>query len=220
MFAKDKGNAKDGKGTVKLTKKHSTMKRGLLSQMSARTLGSGNMKAAVVLPAGEERCEWIAANTVDFFNELTLLYGLVSEQAQDKYNKPGEGFPSGFEYRWADGGGKPVRVSSPEYVDYVLSWIEAQIDDPSIFPVNESEPFPENFEVAYIRDIFKRMFRCFAIIYHRHFEKIQELDATAHLNTCFKHFVYFSFEFELLEEQETQVMKPHVEKFKDEFSKE
>jgi MOB kinase activator 1 len=85
-----------------------------------------------------------------------------------------------------------VRVSAPEYVDYVLSWIEAQIDDPLIFPVNENEPFPPTFESTYIKDIFKRMFRVFAIIYHRHFEKVQELDAAAHLNTCFKHFIYFA----------------------------
>jgi MOB kinase activator 1 len=94
-------------GTVKLTKKHSTFKRGMLSQMTSRTLGTGNMKAAVQVPEGEDKCEWLAANTVDFFNELSLLYGLVSEQAQEKYSKAGEGFPSGFEYRWADGQGKP-----------------------------------------------------------------------------------------------------------------
>ena len=98
---------RDGKGTVKLTKKHSTLKRDMLSQMTSRTLGTGSMRAAVTLPQGEDRAEWIAANTVDFFNELSLLYGLVSEQAQEKYSKPGEGFPSGFEYRWADGAGKP-----------------------------------------------------------------------------------------------------------------
>jgi len=211
---------KDGKGTVKLTKKHSTARRGMLSQMTSRTLGTGNMKAAVLLPEGEDRSEWIAANTVDFFNELSLLYGLVSEQAQEKYSKAGEGFPSGFEYRWADATGKAVRVSAPEYVDYVLSWIEAQIDDPSIFPVNETEPFPANFEQAYVKDIFKRMFRVFAIIYHRHFEKVQELDAAAHLNTCFKHFIFFAICYNLLEEQEIQVMKAHVEKFKEEFAKE
>ena len=82
------------------------MKRGMLSEMTSRTLGTGNMKATVSLPKGEDRCEWLASNTVDFFNEVTLLYGLVSEEAQEKYNKPGEGFPSGFEYRWADGSGK------------------------------------------------------------------------------------------------------------------
>lgn len=177
------------------------------------------MKAAVQLPEGEDQSEWIAANTVDFFNELTLLYGLVSEQAQEKFNKAGEGFPSGFEYRWADANGKAVRVSGPEYVDYVLSWIEAQIDDPAIFPVNETEPFPDNFEQGYVKDMFKRMFRVFAIIYHRHFEKIEELDAAAHLNTCFKHFVYFSIRFSLVEDQESQVMKAHVEKFKEEYEK-
>ncbi|KAH9250068.1 hypothetical protein BASA81_012114 [Batrachochytrium salamandrivorans] len=96
----------------------------------------------------------IATNTVDFFNELSLLYGLVSDQAQEKYVK---------------------------------------IDDASIFPVNESEPFPPNFEQNYVKDMFKRMFRVFAIIYHRHFDKVQELDAAAHLNTCFKHFMFFAF---------------------------
>ena len=85
-----------------ILQKHSTIKRGILSQMTSRTLGSGNMREAVLLPPGEDRNEWIATNTVDFFNEISLLYGLVSDQAQEKFTKPGEGFPVGFEYLWAD----------------------------------------------------------------------------------------------------------------------
>lgn len=209
--------AKKDKSTLKLTKKHSTMKRTTLSQMTQRTLGTGNMRAVVQLPEGEDKCEWIAANTVDFFNELSLLYGLVADQAQDKYTKPGEGFPSGFEYRWSDGTGKAVQVSAPEYVDYVLSWIEAQVDDSAIFPINEADPFPADFVGTYVKDIFKRMFRVFAIIYHRHFDKIQELDAAAHLNTCFKHFLFFSFAFSLIDDKELSVMKTHIERLKEEY---
>ena len=43
------------------------------------TLGSGNLRAAVKLPAGEDYDEWLAVNTVDFYNAINLLYGLVAE---------------------------------------------------------------------------------------------------------------------------------------------
>lgn len=42
------------------------------------------------------------------------------------------------------------------------------------------------------------IFRIFAIIYHRHFTTIEKLDAAAHLNTCFKHFMFFVLEFSLV----------------------
>ena len=67
------------------------------------------------VPPEEDKSEWLAANTVDFYNELSLMYGLCSEDNQ-RFSKPGEGFPPGFEYRWADASTKQaIRVSSPEY---------------------------------------------------------------------------------------------------------
>ena len=29
---------------------------------------------------------------------------------------------------------KPVKVSAPEYVDYLMTWVQEQLDDESIFP--------------------------------------------------------------------------------------
>lgn len=100
----------DGKaGTLKPTKKHATLKRNTLSALTKRTLGGGgNLAQAVKLPEGEEKNDWLAANTVDFFNELSLLYGLVVHSATEKYKNPGDGFPPGFEYRWSQPGKKPV----------------------------------------------------------------------------------------------------------------
>ena len=147
------------------------------------------------------------------------MYGIVAHEAQEKYNKAGEGFPSGFEYRWTGPDGKPMRVSAPEYVDYVFSWVESQVDDASIFPVNESEPFPADFVEHYAKDIFKRLFRVFAIIYHRHIEKVTAENAAAHLNTCFKHFMFFCFAHNLLEESEMKVVKSLVDRLKEEYDK-
>ena len=67
--------------TFKPVKSHgaSSTKRHKLSEYAKATLGSGNMRQAVVLPKGEDVNEWLAVNTVDFFNEISLLYGTITE---------------------------------------------------------------------------------------------------------------------------------------------
>jgi len=171
----------------------------------------------VTLPENEEENEWLAANTVDFFNEISLLYGLVADDAA-RFTKPGDGFPPGFEYRWADGVNivKPMRCSSPEYVDYVMMWVEDQINNEDIFPVQETQAFPSDFKV-YVRDIFKRLFRIFAIIYHKHFQTIEKLEAAPHLNTCFKHFMFFCLNFGLLDEKEMKALAGPSQRMKEEY---
>ena len=95
--------------TFKEVKKHTTVKRATLSGLTRKTFGSGWLDSAVKVPNGVEKNDWLAANTVDFFNELSLLYGLVVDSAQIKYSEPGEGFPPGCEYRWqAHPNQKPV----------------------------------------------------------------------------------------------------------------
>ena len=49
------------------------------------TLGSGNMSLAVELPAGEEKNEWLAVNTIEFYNEISILYGTLMEVIKQKY---------------------------------------------------------------------------------------------------------------------------------------
>lgn len=204
-------------GVVRPVKKHGNEKRSTLSTFSRKTLGSGNLRAAVKLPQNEDENEWIAANLVDFFNEISLLYGLVGDDA-NQYSEPGEGFPPGFEYRWQAPGteSRPIKCSSPDYVDYVMTWVEDQINNEELFPVQESQPFPPDFK-NYVKDIFKRLFRIFAIVYNRHFAVIESLDAAAHLNTCFKHFSFFCFEFDLVEDRELRALQGPTDQLRQEF---
>lgn len=65
------------------------------------------------------------------------------------------------------------------------------MDDPAIFPQRYGEPFPATFREV-ITGIFKRLFRVYAHMYHSHFRHVCALGEEAHLNTCFKHFVYFT----------------------------
>ncbi|XP_020608438.1 MOB kinase activator 1B-like [Orbicella faveolata] len=50
-----------------------------LMKQAAATLGSGNLRLAVMLPEGEDLNEWVAVNTVDFFNQINMLYGTITE---------------------------------------------------------------------------------------------------------------------------------------------
>ncbi|KAJ6923148.1 MOB kinase activator-like 1A isoform X1 [Populus alba x Populus x berolinensis] len=137
------------------------------------TLGSGNLREAVRLPPGEDINEWLAVNTVDFFNQVNILYGTLTEFCTAA-NCPTMTAGPKYEYRWADGVTikKPIEVSAPRYVEYLMDWIEAQLDYELIFPQKLGAPFPPNFQDV-VKTIFKRLFRVYAHIYHSHFQKIE-----------------------------------------------
>ena len=48
------------------------------------TLGQGNIKEAVRLPPGEDLNEWLAVNTVDFYNAISILYGSLEDYCTPK----------------------------------------------------------------------------------------------------------------------------------------
>ena len=208
----------NGKGTFKPTRTQGTARRARLHDY-ARTLGMGSLRSAVSVPESENEQEWLAVNAVDLFNELSLLYGVVSDTAAGKYTKAGEGFPPGFEYRWMDGVRvkSPLRCSSPEYVAYVMNWVEAQLADESIFPTMEGAPFPPSFHEV-IGNIFKRLFRVYAITYHSHFTTIEAVGAVEHLNTSFKHFMFFAFEFKLVPDKELKALSEPVQHMLEQYA--
>jgi MOB kinase activator 1 len=177
-------------------------KRYELHKYAKDTLGSGNLKQAVSLPEGEDLSEWLAVNTVDFFNQINLLYGSITEFCTPKTCEVMSAGPK-YEYLWADGVTikKPIKVSAPEYVDYLMTWVQSIIDDETIFPSRTDVSFPKNFKDI-VSVIFKRLFRVYAHIYYSHFQKVVSLGEEAHLNTCFKHFYYFIVEFDLVNDKE------------------
>jgi len=173
-----------------------------LKKYAEATLGSGNLKLAVALPEGEDLNEWLAVNTVDFFNQINMLYGTITEFCTPQECPVMSAGPK-YEYMWADGRSvkKAIKCSAPDYVDFLMTWVQEQLDDETIFPSKVGVPFPRNF-VSLVQNIFKRLFRVYAHIYHSHFPKIVSLGEEAHLNTSFKHFIFFVQEFNLIKKQE------------------
>jgi len=82
-----------------------------------------------------------------------------------------------------------------------MTWVEDQINNESLFPSSSDTPFPRNY-LAVVKQIFTRMFRIFAIIYTNHFTKLEQMGAAAHLNTSFKHYMFFIWQFDLVDARE------------------
>eukprot|EP01041_Mallomonas_annulata_P006637 gene6637-13447_t len=188
-----------------------------LHQYTKATLGSGNMRLTVQLPAGEELNEWFAANTIDFFNDISLIWGIVCS-AELPPQGPGEGFPEGVEYCWADGVNivSPIRCSAVQYVDYVMTWVEELLNNDSIFPPAIDYRFSSGYSPV-LKQIFTRLFRIYAIIYTNHFNHYEEVGAVAHLNTCFKHFLFFVWEYNIVDERDLLVLEELTTELKQQY---
>lgn len=113
---------------------------------------------------------------------------------------------------WTDQDRKAQHVSASQYIDYVMTWLNAQLSDESAFPTRAGQEFSKDF-VQLIKLAFKRMFRVLAHIYHSHYEKIVALQVEAHLNTLFVHFVCFALEFDLVEKKELAPMSDLISQY-------
>merc|ERR1712146_541933 len=87
----------------------------------------------------------------------------------------------------------------------------AQLNTEATFPTQPGVPFPSNFRDV-VGNIFRRLFRVYAHIYFCHYERVVELTFEAHLNSCFKHLMYFVLEFDLVRAEELRPLQPLIDK--------
>ncbi|KAK5705013.1 Mitotic exit network component [Elasticomyces elasticus] len=191
-----------------------------LKQFAEATLGSGSLRKVVQLPEGEDRDEWLAVNgmpcamqddeirqanvhatVVDFYNQVNLLYGAITEFCSPQ-SCPEMKATDEFEYLWHDPPAytKPTRLPAPTYISNLLTWTSNHLSNPSVFPTHPGVPFPTDFEKT-VKTIFKRLYRIYAHIYCHHYGVVRGLGLEAHLNTGFKHYVLFIEEFQLADEK-------------------
>lgn len=139
-----------------------------------------------------------------------MLYGTISESCTHiKCPKMTAGPQN--EYYWSDGKSSPIGFPAPIYIDYLMTWVQDELDDENIFPSQIGKQFPENFSHI-AQTIMKRLFRVYAHIYHQHFELIEQLKAIEHLNTSFKHFILFVQEFNLIDTKQLFPLEDLIQK--------
>eukprot|EP01107_Rhizomastix_libera_P009622 TRINITY_DN2572_c0_g1_i1.p1 TRINITY_DN2572_c0_g1~~TRINITY_DN2572_c0_g1_i1.p1 ORF type:complete len:231 (+),score=34.38 TRINITY_DN2572_c0_g1_i1:3-695(+) len=177
-------------------------------QSMKATLGAGSkLRDAVRLPKGYDRGRWIATQTVEMYNIVMACHGLISDNCTEKSCPLFKaGLPGGqvFDYHWSDGPkDKPVPLSAPAYIDRLAGWATEMFNDTKIFTFDGEVP---KECVSACKKILTRLFRIYAHIYSLHWEHAKATESHEHVNTCFKHFMYFVREFQLVEEKEFQVL--------------
>lgn len=183
------------------------MKFSLHKQAQASLCSGVDLRQTVQLPPGENLNDWIAVHVVDFFNRINLIYGVICEYCTEESCPKMSGGPK-FEYLWADGRQykKPTHLPAPRYISLLMEWVESQINDENVFPVNVDKPFSRTF-IPQCKKILTRLFRVFVHVYIHHFDRLVTMGAEAHVNTCYKHFYYFVTNFELVKELELAALK-------------
>ena len=167
----------------------------------------------MALPRGEKCAAWVAVHAIDFYNDVSTIWAVMSSDPYLNSFRRGEGFPSGVEYRWSDGAsGEAMSVAAPVYIEKVLGWIADQINDETKFPDEDDETealrvFHTPQFAALCGQIFRRLFRVYGILYSSFFGTLDALGMAPEINTCFKHFMYFCTEFGLLPEREIEPLE-------------
>eukprot|EP00038_Savillea_parva_P006924 m.166742 g.166742 ORF g.166742 m.166742 type:complete len:214 (-) comp12733_c0_seq1:120-761(-) len=184
-----------------------TLRYKLHKKATASLDTSVNLQEAVKLPPDEDNNEWYAVHVVDFFNRINLIYGTVSDFCTPE-SCPKMSGGNQYEYMWQDGAKykKPTVVSAPVYIDLLMDWVEAHINDEAVFPPSVDTPFPKTFPNI-VKQIFRRLFRVFVHVYYHHFSKMAQIGAEAHVNTCYQHFYFFVKEFDLIPDKELEPLK-------------
>jgi len=186
-------------------RKHSRTYSTIQATMVACLESGAEFEKAVKLPEGEDLNEWLAVTTVQLFEAVNKIYGICAEyKLCTDESCPAMTAGPKFTYLWMYK--KPTKVTAPTYIKEALTACSTSIDDPKIFPIEDGEKFPKNF-LKIIKLIFKRLFRIYGHTFHSHYQEFKAKGVSAHLNTCFKFFVLFALEFDLLTKQEMQPLK-------------
>ena len=107
---------------------------------------------------------------IGFFEHINLLYGTVSEFC-NLSSCPEMTGPGPRLYMWLDDKGKKSKLSAPQYVDYVMTYVQKVVNDETVFPTKHGNEFPANFETV-LKKVQKLLFHVVAHIYHSHFKEV------------------------------------------------
>ncbi|XP_037396114.1 serine/threonine-protein phosphatase 6 regulatory subunit 2 isoform X2 [Pygocentrus nattereri] len=153
------------------------------------------------LPHDLDQQEWMAFNTISFFQNTTLMSSALSEFCTLTTCPTASG-PGNKVYEWTDENGRKLKCSAPLYTDYAMSYIQELLTDENVFPTRADAQFPPGF-MFLVQKVFLLLFRTLAHLYRAHYRDAIAMEIHPHLNTLFTHFITFSHAFKLLEPSET-----------------
>lgn len=173
----------------------------------------GNLRAVIKQPTGKPRCVWLTENIAELANEAAELYSFCFEDAK-RFKLPGQGFPQGVEYRWAGKGMQTARrMSSPGYVEAVFVWLDGIFADERLCS-------DTGLKDDTLLEVYTKLFRVFAIIYHHHLDVVETLGVDDRLNGAFRCLVFVGLEAATMPSaKDVSVLHGPVDRLRDQYEK-
>jgi len=171
---------------------------------------------AVKLPRHVDKNEWIAAHLCQIYEEVAYFPAAFSDICTCETCPrmvAGE-----YAYRWREDpeSRRPEEKAAPDYMRLVVLKLHAFLFDSSMFPRDASPLFPEDFR-ARVTKLLKVVFAVYAHLFCSHYQEAAEKRMAEDLDFCFRHFVFFVLEFELLAEEDMTPLIPLVRRLQEQM---
>ena len=155
----------------------------------------------IAIPDGVEINDWLAFNTIGFYNQLFLIYIPISKKCTDQ-TCPEMTAGLQRQYLWQDEGKTNfINISAPQYISNTFKMIEKYIKDPKYFPEDENLHYSNDFE-SVIKKIHEKLLSIYAHLYYNHANDLKQCDLLSTIDTCFQHFWNFNDEFKLIQKEQ------------------
>mmetsp|Transcript_106325 Transcript_106325/g.300820 ORF Transcript_106325/g.300820 Transcript_106325/m.300820 type:complete len:225 (+) Transcript_106325:105-779(+) len=172
------------------------------------TLNSEGVRASVRLPPGVAPDEWIAAQFLGLYTESALLLEVLEDFCTCDCMCAGKD----VQYTWMDEAtGRSLSLTAVDYTRELTAAIRTLLSNRALVP-QDGTPFPREFRPLATR-LLKRLFRLYAHCYIHHFSEFRRFEAEAYLNLCFKHFLFFVLEFDLVSKMDMAPLSTLIKRF-------
>lgn len=115
-----------------------------------------------------------------------------------------------IQYYWYDEWGKKVKCMVLQYVDFVMSFVQKLVMDEDVFFIKYGREFFSFFEFL-VRKICRYLFYVLVYIYWVYFKEMLVLELYGYLNIFYVYFIFFVWEFNLLDFKEIVIMDDFIE---------
>mmetsp|Transcript_44005 Transcript_44005/g.80417 ORF Transcript_44005/g.80417 Transcript_44005/m.80417 type:complete len:218 (-) Transcript_44005:102-755(-) len=171
------------------------------------TLGTAAVRESAKKPRHLERNEWVAAKIVEVYQETVSVVKVLRAICRCEKMKAGD-----LTVTWRRLNERPEEMSANQYMRNFEKAAYEILTDRTLVPVDENVPYPDHFDEEMSR-ICRWVMRIYNHAYMEHLDDFKAQGATAHLNCCFKRFLFLAREYDLLQEKDYLKLKPLVLKY-------
>ena len=165
----------------------------------AKLLGSitkEEIQSTVPLPVGVEYHEWLATNTLAFFNHIKLMYESLGDHCNPMACDAVLNYATSFAPSLSNISKKSMKMT--EYIDSALLEIQNYVTDETFLPTRYDVPFPKHF-FRTVHKVFHIMFHVLMHMYQYHLEDMEGVELLCTANTVLVHFTCFQVQYHLIE---------------------